>query len=110
MMIRLLRSLLLSVVGAALPLTLFFTPVARAQAYGDANRARLVQHYCQAHEIFTGLEADERARILSRFDPVLVRMDAATRSGDEEVLVALVDSNEINAFNHMLCKRTACPG
>lgn len=102
MTIRLVDTLLLSLVGAALPLALFSPSVARAQSDSDAARARLVQHYCQAHEIFNGPEADERARILRRFDPSLIRMDPATSSGDEEVLVALVDSNQINAFNHVL--------
>src|SRR5579872_1350386 len=101
MMIRLVRSLLLSLAGAALSLAFFSPSVARAQS-DDAARARLVQHYCHAREIFTGPEADERARILHRFDPLLIRLDPTTTLGDEEVLVALVDSDEINALHHVI--------
>jgi len=66
-----------------------------------AARAQMVQRYCGAPEILSGREAAERGRILDRFDPVLEKIEART-GREKDVVVALVNSPEINAYNHSL--------
>jgi Zn-dependent protease with chaperone function len=68
---------------------------------GSARRARLVQQYCGAPEILSGPEAEARSRILNRFDPILIGIESKTGS-EKDVLVALVDSDEINAHTYKL--------
>src|SRR5579864_198329 len=94
------RSVMFSPVWAVLACCCVFPTSAQTSRGRDIARARLVQRYCHASEIFAGGAADERARILDRFDPLLMKMDSAM--GEQEVIVALVDSNEINAHTQFL--------
>ena len=80
-------------------LCLCWTPILHSQ--DSEARARVVQRYCHAPEIGSGREADERQRILARFDPVLIRIEARTNR-PKNVMVAFVDSNEINAHTFHL--------
>jgi predicted Zn-dependent protease len=75
-----------------------------AQDFRDADgqrRAQLVSEYCHSSEITSGPDAALRQKILNRFDPLLINVESRT-GRVKNVIVALVDSNEINAYNFRL--------
>jgi Zn-dependent protease with chaperone function len=68
---------------------------------GSPSRAEVVEHYCHANELMTGPEVDRVNAIEQRLGPVLRRIQGP------HILVAVVESNIINAWDNNLNPRTS---
>ncbi len=68
-------------------------------AQSPPSRAEIVQYYCHAPEITAGPEVDRIKSIEARLGPVLARIQGP------RILVAVVDSEVINAWNSNLNSR-----
>lgn len=68
---------------------------------GGPSRAEVIEHYCHANEVSTGPEVDRMKAVELHLGPVLRRIQGP------HVLVAVVDSNIINAWDNNLNPHTS---